>query len=593
MPDPGNGYGMSFISELKRRNVIRVALLYLVASWLILQVADVGISILGLPDWSGRLVFLLLAIGFPLALVFSWAYEITPEGLKKEKEIDRTRSITDQTAKKLDTAVIVLLLLSLAGLLADRLIPESRAPTEQQPVATLAPDRSIAVLPFVNMSADANNEYFSDGLSEELLNLLAKIPELRVAARTSAFSFKGTDAGIEEIAERLKVAHVLEGSVRKSGMQIRITAQLINAEDGYHLWSDTWDRTLTDVFAIQDEIAAAVVDALKVELLGEIPRAAETDPQAFSLYLESKSYANRHTADGFEQAVNLLTQALAIDPEFSEGWSELASVQTNQAGQRAVPAAEGFARAKASAERALAVDPKNARAMSTLGWNAMFWDWDFDKAAKLIARARELEPGNASVLNAYAVLNANFGRTDTAISLYERALALDPLSMSVLANLSATYFNVGRFEDSADLLETMRLVDPETSWYPLLAGWLQLIRGNPAAALDHFANVGGSYQVWSNSFAYYEVGQVEKADAALDSLKQRGGHAVQIAIAYAHRGDKEAALEWLEQAYEEHDDWLIEIRQFAYLKSLHDDPRWDALLEKLGLTDTDAERLGL
>ena len=216
-----------------------------------MQVADVGISLLGLPVTTGRLVILLLAIGFPLVMLFSWAYEITPEGLKKEKEVDRTTSVTHETAKKLDTAVIVLLVLGIASLALDRLIPEAAMPSDtannalaEQEVIDSTPEHSIAVLPFVNMSADEENEYFSDGLSEELLNLLARIPQLRVAARTSTFRFKGSDAGIDEIAVKLNVAHVLEGSVRKSGDEIRITAQLIKASDGFHLWSYTWDRTI-------------------------------------------------------------------------------------------------------------------------------------------------------------------------------------------------------------------------------------------------------------------------------------------------------------------------------------------------------------
>ena len=303
---------MSFITELKRRNVIRVGLLYVVASWLIIQIADTGVSLLGLPLSAGRLVFLLLALGFPLVLLFSWVYELTPDGLKKESELDRGRSTSTTTTRRLDAAVIVLLLLALGGLIADRLVPDV-----SQPPSAVVPARSIAVLPFTSISADEENEFFSEGLSEELLNLLARIPELRVAARTSAFSFRGTDADIEEIATKLNVAHVLEGSVRKSGSAIRITAQLINASNGYQLWSSSWDRNLTDVFAIQDEIAAAVVDALKVTILDEIPTVRVTDPEAYSLYLQSKPHADRSSKEGFEEATNLLLQALAIDPEFT------------------------------------------------------------------------------------------------------------------------------------------------------------------------------------------------------------------------------------------------------------------------------------
>ncbi len=584
---------MSFISELKRRNVIRVAVLYLVAAWLIVQVVDVGMSILGLPDWSGRLVVLLLVIGFPFALIFSWVYEITPEGLKREHEVDRARSITNQTAKKLDIAVIALLLLSLGSLVADRLLPGPVATRSEHPVSVSSPERSIAVLPFVNMSADAANEYFSDGISEELLNLLARIPELRVMARTSAFSFKGSDAGIEEIAAKLKVTHLLEGSVRKSGDRIRITAQLIDAADGYHLWSDTWDRTLTDVFVIQDEIAAAVVDALKVKLLGDLPRANVTDARAYSLYLQARSLGMRQTKESYEEAVNLYTQALAIDPEFADAWAELASAQTDQAGRGHVSPAAGYARANASAERALFLDPRNVRAMSALGWNAMYWDWDFDKAAKLIGEARRIDPRNASMLNAYAVLIGNFGRTDAANALYREALQSDPLAVYIHANLTGNYLYDGRFEEAALQLEAMRRIDPDMNPVSSYAGWLEMLQGNPTTALEHFAGLSGSDQIWHNSLAYNALGRIAEADAALQTLRRRGAHATQLAIAYAQRGDIATAFEWLDRAYEEHDDWLIEIRTFWFLKPLHRDARWHALLEKLGLTDADAARIGL
>ena len=272
---------MSLISELKRRNVIRVALLYLVAAWVILQVSQLLFDVLKLPDWTSRLVLGLLMLGFPLSLIFSWVYELTPEGLKREHEIDRNQSVTTTTARKLDMVVGALLVVAIGMLAFDRYVGprthsrqvtvESRTAT---PAAAVAPPRartgpaSIAVLPFVNMSDDKANDYFSDGLSEELLNVLAKVQGLRVIARTSSFAFKGKDATIADVAKTLGVDHVLEGSVRKSGDRVRITAQLIRAADSSHLWSETYDRTLQDVFAIQDEISGEVVDALKVRLLG-------------------------------------------------------------------------------------------------------------------------------------------------------------------------------------------------------------------------------------------------------------------------------------------------------------------------------------
>jgi TolB-like protein/Flp pilus assembly protein TadD len=586
---------MSLFSELKRRNVFRVALLYLVGGWLMLQVTDVGVSLLGLPGWTGRLVFFILLIGLPLVILFSWAYEITPEGLKREREVERDASITAETARKLNAAVIVLLVLAIGGLIVDRLIPEHRAAVVKtadiEPAAPAPVERSIAVLPFVNMSADKDNEYFSDGLSEELLNLLAKIPDLQVAARTSAFTFKNVDADIGEIAAKLNVAHVLEGSVRKSGDDIRITAQLIKASDGYHLWSETWDRTLVDVFAIQDEIAAAVVDALKVTLLGEIPHARVTDPRAYELYLQSREAANTFSEEGFEQATALLTEALAIDPEYADAWTALGVVQTNQTGQGFVPAEIGFERARSSTERALKLNPADARAMSGLGWVAMYRDWDFAEAARLIGRARDLEPGNASVLNSYAVLNGVFGRRDAQLDLYEQALVKDPMAMSVLANLAGASLATDR-QRTAELIERMRALEPESANIPLFSGWLQQFEGNAEIALEIFEQLGGINGAWGRSVALWDLGRDAESDSAIQELIELGVEPTRIAMAYAYRDEHDKAFEWLEKGFAERDDWLIEIRMFAPMQNLTDDPRWAELLARIGISDADAREVG-
>lgn len=588
---------MSLFAELKRRNVFRVALLYAVASWLILQVADVGISLLGLPAITGRLVFLLLAVGLPLVLVFSWVYEITPEGLKKEKDINRSQSVTQQTARKLDTAVIVLLVIAIGLLAANRFLPGMSAdPSASQTVAgaTASPAKSIAVLPFVNMSADEENEYFSDGLSEELLNLLAKIPELHVAARTSAFRFKNSNAGIDEIAKQLNVAHVLEGSVRKSGNTIRITAQLIKASDGYHLWSHTWDRTLVDIFRIQDEIAAAVVDALRISLLGEMPKVQSTDPRAYELYLQSRQAANLHTREGLEKAIALLTEALAIDPDYAEGWTELSRAHTNMTGSAFVLPADGYPRAEAAAERALAIDPKNARALSSLGWLAMYWEWDMPKATRLIRQANANEPGNASALNAYAVLHAAFARSDAGISILNEALSLDPLAVSVLANLTGAYLNQQRLDEAAGLIERMRQIEPQTTWIPGMSGWVENRRGNSEIALQHFAEAPPPISAWGRAITHYDLGQDAESDAALEELKTFKGFEIQVATVYAYRNQVDEAFEWLDRAYEQHDGAMIEVRMYRLLFApLETDPRWHALLEKLGISDEDAEAIGI
>ena len=585
---------MSFFTELKRRNVFRVALLYVVASWLILQVTDVGMSLLGLPDWTGRFVFFLLLLGFPLVMVFSWAYEITPEGLKKERDVPRDESITRETARKLNTAVAVLLVLAIGGLIADRLIPESGAPVETTASVTEASgapvDQSIAVLPFVNMSSDEENEYFSDGLSEELLNLLAKIPELQVAARTSAFRFKNVEADITDIAAQLNLAHVLEGSVRKSGDQIRITAQLIKASDGYHLWSETWDRTLVDVFAIQDEIAASVVDALKVELLGEVPHAQVTDPRVFELFLRAKASHNRFSEEGLEEAIKLLTEALAIDPDYSEGWRQLSTTQINLVGQGYRPEESGYAAARASAERALAIDPLSAEAHTNLGWIAMYGDRDFKMAAEYIGRARQLQPGNASVLNTYGVMNGVFGRLESMRALYEEALVKDPLAMSVLGNLAGANLGVDLQRTDA-LIARMKEIDPESYSADVFTAWRALFAGDSEIALDLFSEFDDSVGLWGQSLALWDLGRDAESNDVIEEMIRTEAGDTRIALSYAHREDYDKAFEWLDRALESRDYELVEIRMWDPFKRIYGDPRWEAFLSRLGISDADAEQI--
>jgi TolB-like protein len=304
---------LSFYTELKRRNVFKVAIVYSAVAWLLLQVSDTLGPALHLPEWFVSAVAFLLILGFPVSIIFAWAFDLTPEGLKREVLVlALSYFVFDKVA--LDSGR------DAAGISTTGQVAQQR-PAEIESAKT---DNSIAVLPFVNMSSDEEQEYFSDGLSEELLNLLARIPELNVAARTSSFSFKDKDLEIPEIASRLKVAHVLEGSVRKHGNQLRITAQLIQADNGYHLWSETYDRQLDNVFQIQEDIASAVVDALRITLLGEAPKTRKTDPAAYQLFLEGQYLKRQISMDSLNRAIQAFKQAVEIDPAYVPAWAELA-----------------------------------------------------------------------------------------------------------------------------------------------------------------------------------------------------------------------------------------------------------------------------
>ncbi len=450
---------MSLFSELSRRNVLRVAIAYLAACWLLVQVIGTLLPIFELSVALTRAFVILLIIGFPLILIFSWLYELTPEGLKLERDIDRSRSVVHHTGKKLDRAIIVVLALSLGYFALDKFILDpGRDAIREESVARQARsealvesygEKSIAVLPFVNMSSDAEQEYFSDGISEELLNLLTKIPELRVISRSSAFSYKGKDVSIPMIAEQLNVAHILEGSVRKIGNRVRITAQLIEARTDTHLWSETYDRTLDDIFATQDEIAAKVVEQLKVSLLGSnAPSLRQTDAAAYALFLQARHIRLQHTEEGYEKALQLYLEALAIDPDYPPAWEGLAEMYVFQVFYGVRPISEGYRLAREAINKSLAIDPEFGVGVAGLGWIAVLYDHDSAVAAKHFERALILSPTDLDVISGVAYLAESMGRLDTAIAFKEYAIARDPMGPVGHLELATTYLDAGRAEDA-------------------------------------------------------------------------------------------------------------------------------------------------
>jgi len=444
--------------------------------------------------------------------------------------------------------------------------------------------RSIAVLPFVNMSDDASNEYFSDGISEELLNLLGKIPELRVAARTSSFSFKGQNLEIREIAERLNVAHVLEGSVRKAGDEVRITAQLIRADDGFHMWSDSWDRTLEDVFSTQDEIAAEVVAQLKVTLLGAVPTVEETDPEAYALFLQARQLGRLITPESFEQSNALYEQALAIDPDYAAAWAGLADNYYLQAMLGWRPPEEGYLLARELANRALAIDAGHAAAHSSLARIAMYADGDLAAAARHIERALELEPTNPDVALAAAILVRKLGRLDEAVAIAEYAVARDPVNAQTHAQMGWANLAAGRLDEAIASFRTVQALTPELG-FPLqwVTGLVLLRKGEPEAALAAIQQASLEHQLSISALAYHALGQVAESDAAIADLidKYEQEQALMIAIVFAFRSEADRAFEWLDKAVEYNAD-LSNIAAAPLAANIHSDPRWLPFLESIG-----------
>jgi adenylate cyclase len=528
---------MSLYNELKRRNVFRVAIAYLAGAWLLTEVAGTLFPVFGIPDWGIRFMVIVFALGFVPALIISWAYELTPEGLKREQDVVRDASITHLTAKRLDGITIGLIVVALAFLLADRfwLSPrfaqQAAVPAEvvtgtvQTSGPELAesqyPPNSIAVLPFVNMSNNPGNEYFSDGLSEELLNLLTRIPELRVAARTSSFSFKDQKLEILEIAERLKVAHVLEGSVRKAGNQVRITAQLIKSDDGYNLWSESYDRTLDDIFAIQDEIAAEVVARLKVTLLGDVPKAEETDPEAYALYLQARHLSHQGTprARDWEQSSALYQKALAIDPNYAIAWSGLAVIYIMQAGWGERPLDEGFTLAREALNQALALNPVYAPAHAYLSIITSLYDRDLEATARHLERALALEPTNPEILAEVADLGAKLGRLGEAIAMMEYVVNRDPINPVYHAYLGFFYLWARRLDEAIDSFRTALALSPGYRAVHYRIGVALLLKGESQAALTEMQQEQlGSKRLEGEVIAHHALGQTVASNAALAEL---------------------------------------------------------------------------
>ncbi|MDH4031269.1 MAG: tetratricopeptide repeat protein [Chromatiales bacterium] len=551
---------LHFFQELKRRHVIRVAAIYVAVGWVLAEVAGFAADTFGAPDWVVQMFTILILLGFPLVLIGAWAFEITPDGLKR-----------DVAKGKFSAGA------------------NGPPPFEQSANHEPPSSQSIAVLPFVNMSSDPEQEYFSDGLSEELLNMLAQIPELHVAARTSSFSFKGKDEDIRSVAGKLSVANILEGSVRKAGDQVRVTAQLIKAGDGYHLWSETFDRTLEDIFSVQDEIAHAVVDALKISLLGEAPKARETSPEAYALYLQGNYFLERADRESMGKAHDAFERALELDPEYAPAWSGLSYTVVWQTGYHGIYSIqEGVARAREAGERALALDNTLAEAHAGMASIKLLYDWDWAGAEAATQRALDLAPSDAqSVLQAGLVAMA-LGRFDEAIARFRQLIALDPLRTSGYHYLGLTLSKHGRQDEAREAFSKELSLSPGRAGTHYLIACTRLLEGDPQAALDE-AELDPD-RLWreaGKAMALFALQRKAEADEVLaqfiDSFQHDG--AVQVATIYGHRDEVDEAFHWLDKAYEEGDPGLSQILGDQFLKSLFDDPRWPAFLEKMSLPE--------
>jgi adenylate cyclase len=533
---------VSLFTELKRRNVIRVAAAYIVTAWLIVQVVETLFPIYGLSEAAVRLVVNLLVIGLVPVLVLSWVFEWTPEGIRREAEVGDTAPVSPRAARKLDRMILVVLALALGYFAFDRFV---LAPQREATVAEAARqegraeamvesygDLSIAVLPFDDMSPEGDQEYFSDGIAEELLNVLARVPELRVTSRTSSFAFKGQALEVPEIARRLKVGHVLEGSVRKAGNQIRITAQLIDARSDTHLWSETWDRELVNVFAIQDEIAKAVVASLQEELLGgEEPalpgRSSETEPRAYELVLRGRHLLNQQDPEVLDRAQQFYELAIDVDPEYAPAWGGLAKTLMAQGSWKRRDPQEFMPNVESAVERALELDPSDPDALSTRG--RLVWrSNDVEAAREHFRRALAVNPNDS---DAYRWLGLSYDSTDPIRFLenIRKAYLVDPTNMFTNWTMVRAYRTFGQFEEAMTVARDYHRLDPG-NWRPLL--WAAEVRANqglPGEALAYFNHL---YRSYPDVLDYYDrllwfhaqnLFDAEIAEAWLEEWKRRAG----------------------------------------------------------------------
>ena len=479
----GQGLGR-FFEELKRRNVFRVAIAYLIATWLVLQVADIVLEIIGAPDWVAQVFLLVFALGFPLALIFSWAYELTPEGVKREKDVDRERSITSTTGRKLNLVTIGMLIAVLAVVGFERAF-FSQPVTEVAKQGIQMDPHSIAVLAFEDMSPDGDQAYFADGLSEELLNVLAQVRDLKVAGRTSSFAFRGQNKNLQEIGELLNVSHILEGSVRKSGNRIRVTAQLVKASDGFHLYSDTYERELSDIFEVQDEIARSISSALLSEIIGAevIGHATPTDPEAYELYLMARQRINSRDPTAMHEASVMLDRALEIDPIYAPALAQKALVTyltSDRLGaygdtpyQEALPIAQRFV------EQALALDDGLAEAHAV---NGLLLDdqYKYEEAIAALRHAIELNPTMSDAANWLSNALVSISRRQESQAILEEIVKRDPTYGPAFSNLTVLYMRHADFDRADALITRVARIVGENDNTLQARGMASFMRGNAA-----------------------------------------------------------------------------------------------------------------
>jgi len=574
-----------FFSELKRRNVYKVAVAYAVVGWMLIQVATQVFPFLEIPNWAIRLVILLTTLGFPVALIIAWAFELTPEGLKRTEAADAARQ---HSRGGVWIAVVVIAAGLSLGLFFLGRYTAGNATTQSREISTNS-QKSIAVLPLLNESGDPKDEYFSDGLSEELIAELAQISGLKVIGRSSSFRFKDRKEDPKTIGEKLGVSTLLDGTVRKQGDRVRIVAELVNAADGIQLWTQTFDRQLKDIFTVQQEIARAVAESLKVTLLGTDSRSAQAsatdNAEAHNAYLQGHFYLVRRNAEDFRKAIDYYDQAIQLDPNYALAHAERAEALVfmgDLTGQR--PTA--YPKAHVDAEKAVAIAPDLAEARAALGFVLCLAEWKFTEGLAELKRAKELSPANPTANDLLARIIVYLGRIDEAERQARQAVELDPLSTVTHGNLARVLFYAGKLDEADSAARKAAELQPTGAGSHRFQVLIAAQRGDGEAALrEAQLEPDPRFRRFELAVAHYVRGDRTAADAALGDLiaNAREGFAYQIAEVYALRGEKDKAFEWLQTALDDRDAGMLGLLVDPLLRGLHDDPRYKSFLAKLGL----------
>src|SRR5438034_2834533 len=572
-----------FFGELKRRNVYKVAIAYAVVAWLLMQVATQVFPFLEIPNWAIRLVIMLIVIGFPIALVIAWAFELTPVGIKRTESADELPTKAPRNRAWLYVIVI-------SGAISASLFFIGRySATSKQSGLIEVPAKSIAVLPFVDLSQAKDQEYFCDGISEEILDALAKVEGTRVVARTLSFSFKGKNADVGEIAQKLNVQNVLEGSLRREGNRIRITAQLINARNGFHIWSDTFERELQGVFAVQDEITRSIVDALKIKLAVAPPVRTPGSTEAYDLYLKGLYYSNKSDEENLRKSLSLFQQALDKDPNFARAWTGIIKVWEQLADAYVRPL-EAYPKVKEAAWKAVALDDMDAEAHCYLGEVKLLIDRDVAGAEAEVKRALQLDRNSATAHFYMSWLKSVQGDCDEGVKQIQEAEKLDPLSPMIIDAAVERYVGVDRLEDAISAGKRVLQVDPNYIYFDsTLAGAYREKRDfQEAVALYEKAQTVTHFPSAGLAITYAKMGRLQDARRVLnqriEKSRQQYVPADSIAAVYVALGDKEEAFRWLERAFDDHSAPMsIQLTCHPKFRALRSDPRFADLLRRMGV----------